>query len=226
MGSGAKYTHVHLDTHFWTNLEQLLEFFKHQEMSQEYLLSGLKNTKKNGYEIQSIKNVKEEISLYFNDIDFMIKYVKYNYNKDVFTAMLVHTILNGYDLMETKRIFKIDLGNVPEEEIEEYIRNIAIPFKKSINMERKKVYKKIDDERDYQDLRWSLRREKNNTPDEQKSPSEWINNIEYHINMAKIEIYHLNDELSLAELRKVAALAVRCLELYGCPERIMPEDLK
>ena len=43
---------------------------------------------------------------------------------------------------------------------------------------------------------------------------------------AKIEIYHLNDENALAEIRNVAALAVRCLELHGCPERIIPEDLK
>ena len=32
-------------------------------------------------------------------------------------------------------------------------------------MERKEVYNRIDTERDYQDLRWSPRREKNNTPD-------------------------------------------------------------
>lgn len=92
-------------------------------------------------------------------------------------------------------------------------------------MERNEVYKCLDVERNYQDLRWSPRREANGTPDEQKPPAEWINYIEYHISKAKERIYHLSDEEALAEVRKVAALAVRCLELHGCPKRIIPNEL-
>lgn len=92
-------------------------------------------------------------------------------------------------------------------------------------MERNEVYKRLDTERDYQDARWSPRRDKNNTPDEEKPPAEWINYIEYHISKAKEEVYLLNDEEALAHVRKVAALAIRCLELHGCPERVIPEEL-
>ena len=92
-------------------------------------------------------------------------------------------------------------------------------------MERKDVYECIDTERDYQDLRWSPLREANDTPDESKPPAEWINYMEWHIGLAKKAVYLLNDEEALAEVRKVAALAVRCLEIHGCPERVIPEDL-
>lgn len=198
MGNSVNYVQVVPESHFWTDLEQLLEFFKHQEMTQEYLLTGLENTKKNGYELQQLKNVTDGVTPYFLNITLMSYYVKKAYNQDNFTKMLMNTIKNGFELIENKKN----------------------------NMKRTDIYKCLDTERDYQDLRWSPRREKNQTPDEQKPPSEWINYIEHHLNMAKIEIYHLNDENALAEIRKVAALAVRCLELHGCPERIIPEDLK
>jgi hypothetical protein len=93
-------------------------------------------------------------------------------------------------------------------------------------MERQEIYNKINVERDYQDLRWSPRRKKNGTPDEQKPPAEWLNYIEFHLSKAKENVYLLNDEDALAEVRKVAALAVRCLEIHGCPDRIIPKDLK
>jgi len=92
-------------------------------------------------------------------------------------------------------------------------------------MERQEVYSRIDTERQYQDLRWSPRREKNETPDESKPPAEWINYMEFHLSEAKKEVYFLNEEEALAQVRKVAALAVRCLEIHGCPEREIPEDL-
>ena len=92
-------------------------------------------------------------------------------------------------------------------------------------MERTEVYKKLDTERDYQDLRWGERRRVEGTPDEEKPVAEWINYIEYHVSAAKNEVYHLNTEEALAHVRKVAALAVRCLELHGCPDRVIPEEL-
>jgi len=94
-----------------------------------------------------------------------------------------------------------------------------------IKMERTEVYKCLDTERDYQDLRWSTRRTADGTPDEEKPPAEWINYIEYHVTAAKNEVYKLDTEEALAHVRKVAALAVRCLELHGCPEREIPDEL-
>jgi hypothetical protein len=92
-------------------------------------------------------------------------------------------------------------------------------------MERKEVYRKIDVERDYQDLRWGTRRTLDGTPDEEKPVAEWINYMEHHVNEAKKGVYDLDTEEALAQVRKVAALAVRALELHGCPERVIPEEL-
>ena len=36
---------------------------------------------------------------------------------------------------------------------------------------------------------------------------------------AKNENYHLNKDATLVEIRKIAALAVRAMEIHGCPER-------
>lgn len=92
-------------------------------------------------------------------------------------------------------------------------------------MERQEVYKRLDTERDYQDLRWTPRREANGTPDEEKPVAEWVNYMEYHLQEAKNAIYNLNTEEALAQVRKVTALGVRAMELHGCPERKIPTDL-
>ncbi len=95
----------------------------------------------------------------------------------------------------------------------------GLKLKQIIKMERKEVYKRIDDERDYQDMRWNNNLRSDEIPDEDKPVAEWLNYIEYHLDKAKNANYQLNKEESLAELRKVAALAVRAMEIHGCPER-------
>lgn len=92
-------------------------------------------------------------------------------------------------------------------------------------MERFEVYKRIDTERKYQDLQWSPIREKLSVPDESKPPAEWINYMEFHLRKAKEGVYFLHEDDALGELRKVIALGVRCLEIHGCPERIIPDEL-
>lgn len=92
-------------------------------------------------------------------------------------------------------------------------------------MKRNEVYNHINIERDYQDLKWDGRKEKNDVLDIEKPISEWVNYIEYHIQKAKENIYYLNEEEALAEIRKVTALAVKCIEIHGCPKRIIPKKL-
>jgi hypothetical protein len=94
-----------------------------------------------------------------------------------------------------------------------------------LKMEREHVYKRIDAERKYQDLRWNSGQRAGDIPDEEKPVAEWVNYIEYHLSKAKDCNYHLNKMAALEELRKVAALAVRAMEIHGCPERIMPEHI-
>lgn len=93
-------------------------------------------------------------------------------------------------------------------------------------MKRSEVYKKIDIERDYQDLRWDYDYRPDGVPDGEKPVSEWLNYIEYHLNKAKEENYLLNKTNSLSEIRKIVALGIRALEIHGCPDRVMPEKIK
>lgn len=91
-------------------------------------------------------------------------------------------------------------------------------------MERTEIYKRINGERDYQDANWGTRRQLDGTPDEEKPVAEWINYIEYHLTKAKERIYHLDTESATHELRKIAALAIRAMEIHGCPERVVKLD--
>jgi len=89
-------------------------------------------------------------------------------------------------------------------------------------METQEVYKRIDGELEYQNQKWVVRREANGTPDESKPPAEWLNYIQKHVNLANDAVYNLDDEEAMAQIRKVAALAVRALMIHGCPERKFP----
>lgn len=79
-------------------------------------------------------------------------------------------------------------------------------------MKRKKIYKAIDSERDYQDLKW-------NDPKESKLPAEFLIDIEIHLNKAKKHNYDIDYDGVMDELRKIAALAVKCGEIYGIDKR-------
>jgi len=131
----------------------------------------------------------------FSCIQDIIMFLENNYDEKTFITTIQNTLNNGLDLKSKRK------------------------------MERRDVYKCLDTERDYQDLRWTPRKETNGIPDEQKPPEEWINYMEFHLAKAKEAVYFLREEEALAEVRKVAALAVRCLELHGCPERVIPEEL-
>lgn len=213
--TSANYMQVIPDSHFWTDLNQivisidyyfdLMERKKHppepnvylgdNEMSKEYLLIGLNNSIKNGYKIKRFAepNVKHILS-HFKSIDQIIDYVK------------KHNFEIGFDFHELQVYLKNTIAN-------------GLNLTNGLKMERKEIYNRIDGERDYQDASWGHRRTLDGTPDEEKPVAEWVNYIEYHVSKAKERIYHLDTEGATAELRKVAALAVRAMEIHGCPER-------
>ena len=91
-------------------------------------------------------------------------------------------------------------------------------------MERKYVYKLIDDERDYQDSKWDDVSETRNgvsdEPDKNKSVAEWIIYMEKLLNDAKNRIYHLDKEGAMEFIRKTTAVGVACIQVHGCPPRI------
>jgi hypothetical protein len=75
-------------------------------------------------------------------------------------------------------------------------------------MKRTEVYKLIDGERDYQDNKWNHTKEQ----DKAHSVADWLLFIEYHLNEANHDIYMLNRNGALEEVRKIAALCVACME--------------
>jgi hypothetical protein len=207
----SNYMRVVPNSHFWTKLNQIMYSIELQlqreldetrknintvyvgePLTKEYILIGLNNSIKNGYKIKQVSNMDLGRMVYpiFPSIDEMIEYAKKDYfNLQEFHSMIKSTIEIGLDLTN------------------------------GLKMNRQDVYKRIDDERDYQDQRWNTNLREGDVSDEEKPVAEWLNYIEYHLSKAKDTNYHLDKETTLAEVRKVAALAVRCIEIHGCPER-------
>lgn len=174
--------------HFWTDLNQLIAAFDVNPPDKEYMIIGLNNTIKNGYELKPKKEIDAKAldSLVFTSIEDVIEYLKSEiYDEKKFYIMLNTTIALGYNLTN------------------------------GLKMQRRDVYKRIDEERNYQDQRWH-----GCVPDKEKAIAEWLNYIEYHLEKGKERVYHQSSDEALAELRKIAALAVRAMEIHGCPERI------
>ena len=91
-------------------------------------------------------------------------------------------------------------------------------------MERVEVYDRINEERDYQDWRWDNDLREDRVKDKDKPPSEWLNYIKYHLEQGEISNYMLDKDQTMAEIRKIAALAVRAMEIHGCPKRVIPQS--
>ena len=82
-------------------------------------------------------------------------------------------------------------------------------------MNRQDVYKLIDGERDYQD---SLAHHSTEA-DANFSVADWVIFIEEHVLQAKNRVYYLEPEKALEQVRKIAALAVACMEHNDTNER-------
>lgn len=75
-------------------------------------------------------------------------------------------------------------------------------------MDRKDVYKLIDDERDYQDKKPGHSKER----DSNLTAATWILYMHKHLENAMNQIYEMSEENALEEIRKVTALGVACME--------------
>jgi hypothetical protein len=208
----VNYVQVVPDSHFWTDLNQILESIKHhywtmnyvpkeneyvQEpyLTKEYILIGLNNSKKHGYKLKIVdKNTTGDVSYLFGDIEGMIQFVKN------------HSFELKFDYEDFEQTIR-------------YALDCGINLTNGLKMNRQDVYKCLDGERDYQDAKWGTRRTAYGTPDEEKPVAEWINYMEFHILKAKNAVYHLDTEGATAEIRKVTALGVRAMEIHGCPAR-------
>ena len=86
-------------------------------------------------------------------------------------------------------------------------------------MTRSEVYKVIDGERDYQD---SLSPDR--TVGVQHQVGSYLTMLRSYL--AKAEQQWTNtagDSAALSEIRKIAAIATRCMEDHGAPERLLPK---
>lgn len=80
---------------------------------------------------------------------------------------------------------------------------------------RQAVYAAIDGERAYQDAKWGGRNH-----DNVESIANFILYIERYLNQAKAALVDsTHDTAALDVIRKVAALAVVCMEVHGAPGR-------
>ena len=79
-------------------------------------------------------------------------------------------------------------------------------------MERNRVFTAINSERDYQDKKWGSLDDPNYVSYE---PSQFLIDIEIHLAKAKELNYKINKIGVMDEMRKMAALCVKCGELHG-----------
>lgn len=87
-------------------------------------------------------------------------------------------------------------------------------------MERPEVYKLIDEERDYQTEKWGNHDEGHGVP-------AWLCFLQHYVNCAIAEATTLGDATAaLSQVRKIAALAVSCIEVHGAPSRVEEEKIK
>lgn len=79
-------------------------------------------------------------------------------------------------------------------------------------MNREKIYKVIDSERNYQDKKWGSPESK----DYVKYPSsQFLIDIEKHLSDAKTAQYQINEIEVKEQIRKIAALCVKFGEVHG-----------
>jgi len=173
-------------------------------------------------------------SHYWNSLQMILAY-KELYTVDYLIIGLKNCLEHGYQLQrvqpanhEGRHSGFISIENMIQY-LENYIGDDLLDFyllliktlddgldlSNGLKSERSEVYRCIDGERNYQDAQESQR----DFPDQEKSVAEWLNYIEFHLERAKHRVYQLNKQEALHEIRKVAALAVRALEIHGCPQR-------
>jgi len=79
-------------------------------------------------------------------------------------------------------------------------------------MIRTEVYRAIDRERDYQDKHW---------PGQSKEVGEYLTMLRSYLRIAESDwTFNKGDRLALDGIRKIAGIAVRCMEDHGVQERV------
>ena len=75
------------------------------------------------------------------------------------------------------------------------------------------VIKEIEIERDYQNHKWGK------DHDQKESIGDFMIYMDEYLESAKRRLTRNSKQQALEQIRKVAALAVACMEIHGCPSR-------
>jgi CRISPR/Cas system Type II protein with McrA/HNH and RuvC-like nuclease domain len=86
-------------------------------------------------------------------------------------------------------------------------------------MKREDVYKEIDIEIDYANKKWVDAHLRNDIVDKEQPILNWVDFMYHHLKFADYDCEAGKNESALSEIRKVVALGVTALEIYGCPSR-------
>lgn len=79
-----------------------------------------------------------------------------------------------------------------------------------MKLSREKVFELIDDEREYQNSKWHIDKQKEYTL------SEWVTMMKKYVNEAENSIFDGDDEKARFAILKLSALGVASLEQMGC----------
>ena len=93
--------------------------------------------------------------------------------------------------------------------------------------DRKDVYELIDGEREYQEALWGETLSGNRPGDGERSIDEFsLYLVGYADDLLKSASHFSSSHEKLSIIRKLAALAVACMEQHGAPQREMPSALE
>jgi len=71
----VNYSHTIKNSHFWTDLDQLLRFMTYENPTTEFLSIGLKNTLKEDYDLVQKYQTIHKTTPYFLNVSTMIIFV-------------------------------------------------------------------------------------------------------------------------------------------------------
>ena len=82
-----------------------------------------------------------------------------------------------------------------------------------MKLSRKKVYKLVNEERDYQNDKWHI------TDQSEYKVSDWLTMIKKYLNDAENATFNVNKDEAMNAIKKITSLGVAAMEQMGCKTR-------
>lgn len=127
MDNNNYYVQVDDDSYHFSTLQNILNIYEvsPEKLTKEYLIRGLCNSLKDGYEIKEITNNNNDVgdNVINNISDFIIYLSNKQFNINNILFKIKDTLNSGYDLSISK-IYKIDVGHKTQKQIEDLLIKI------------------------------------------------------------------------------------------------------